>query len=368
VVIDTLKKLLVRKIVQFKVMRFEFGFVSSAYSYKRKKVFFREVLLPTKFLIEMGEDLKDKEGSEKLLYQIGKNFTWNYWEALGVSEVKNFYEIEKYWKDAELFMEIFYASSINHQILAEKLLYMQLRNYMICSEGGTSSFNLGTFAGLLGRTIKDKQIEAVEVSCQGQGREYCEVYVGLPSELKKKVPETEIITSEVEEYNAYDLSYKLYNRPVSSFRGTSLLDLLREDIFSYSEGTLSLLGRFRFFPLEILGLHLLERNLEGPVLKASYEVGREIGEVLPRNDVDFLFNLISALGFGVSVPVSIAGELRVRIEGYPYSKLLNFNFPYLRGFIKGLMEGSLGGEYEVKPDKYLLGNNLQLLLVIRKSG
>lgn len=367
-VIDVLKKFLMRRVVLFKMMKFTPGFVLIQYDYKRRRIFHRDVMLPEEFFIETEKEMREKKGliGNKLLYHIGKTFTWNFWETLGVGKTRNYKEMERYREDVQPLFEVFYSSSMDVQILAEKLLLFKLRNYIICSKSGTSFFNLGTFAGLFGRTIEDKEIEAVEASCQGLGREYCEIYVGSVSELERVVPRSKIIVSDVENYRIYDLSYRLYNSPIISIPGQTLLDLLNEKIFTYSKGILSLLNRFRFFPLEVSGLHLLEKNLEDLVFKVSYRVGKRIGEVLQQKGVKSLFDLISALGFGIVTYISTGTKFRVRVDGYPYSKLLDYNFPYLQGFIKGILEGSLRGQYRVTLDAYSLHNNLQLLLVIQK--
>ena len=354
-VLDWLTKILIRKFLINKLFTFDkAGFIIESYSYKKVRIFERDIFLPEYFLAELEKRVPDRE----ILYRVGKTFAWNYWKVLGISPRKNLREASPlYTKEFKYYILTFYCSDLNYEILEDNLVRLIAKDYVICKKNGIGAINCGIWAGTSGRSIGNKRVESVHTSCEGRGDSRCEALIGLPEEIQKYTSLSWKYT-EVPDYKLDDRYYRVYNR-VINVEGPSLLSLLKSKVLTYSQGKLQL-GKLRLFPIEVSFLHLLEKSLDSPTI---FEIAKETGQLMRKEcPLREMYRLPSALGFGIINYFKLPGREMVKVHSYPYScQLSNFNFPFITGFLSGLFSEE-DKEYSFKVSKHIFTDNLTLIL------
>lgn len=328
-------------------VQFKISGSSSAYS--------RQVIFPESFFINLEKEFSKEKNGGEYLYSLGKKFGRRFSNVGNIKKFDNLESIafKEYVYLITRFVEGTYASKINHNLDSnKKLISFEMDNFVICSKSGLGYFlTMGGIAGIWSTIIGDDSVEAIQTKCQGRGDNLCEVIAAPISELKNI---TDVIYSETnlggltisKDYFEINKSTSIQNS------SKSFQFFLDSNLFSYKKGVIKK-GEERFFIIESSIIHLIElslknnENLVNLFEKTSYEAGYRL--VDSNSNLQYLIDLISALGFGDLFILKKGDSFIANVDFYPWSEFCsNVNHLFFCNFISGMLSKISGKKVKLK--------------------
>ncbi len=323
------------------------GFVITEQSSKYGHTFQRDLFLSEELLIAVEDLVCEKMSNGKeLLYQIGKNFGWNYGKSFNMPTLKDYSEKEV--ADLALFLSKFVGatwakrSDIKSDV-SKKYFEIHFNDYVICSKNGKGyMLGEGGLAGLWGWLMDDFSIEGTQLTCEGRGDKEC-CFVCAPRDYFKSKNIEVMNHDELIEHDNSTHEYLELNkiRP-TQFSGISMKEMISENIVKYSGGKMTYQGD-RYFPLDINFLYLIEYVLGRDEVGASilFDSSRESALAVAKKEgknfsTDFISDFMAAHGWG-DLHVSSDGK-EVSVNYFPWHELYDeVEFNIFRGLLSGFL-------------------------------
>jgi len=352
------------------------GFIVTTFTEQGRTTYLREFLLPEGLLEKIEDKFAEKFGKrgEEVLYSSGKKFGYSY-VSLSNFPRKDEMEEEDFKKFAYnfiMYIAAVFARWARHQInLKEEAFSIKLRDYIVCRHNG-KGFILteGGIAGIWAYEMKRKDIEAVQVQCQGRGDKLCMVYCAPADTLSEKYGEikTERDLPEIR----YSDEYRLMNSirtPI--YARNSMKELIDSGYFVYRKGSIMHKGE-RFFPCESHLIYILEEEIgklrggRKTLFDACFEWGKEFATTnAERLSSNFVSDIFSSLGFGdISVKEKDEG-IEVTSFHYPWTVFSEkAGYDIFRGILSGVLSHITDKYMELRLVDVEMGDSL----VIRLEG
>ena len=349
------------------------GFIIVTISEKNQETYLRQLFLPERLLELIEKKIVEEYGDlgKSALYSIGKKFGYVY------SSMSNFpTRINNNEKELKDFIYLFvrycestYAQRAEHYLdLDKKIFTINFNGYIICRHNGLGFIMTdGGCAGIWAYMMQDKEIEAIQLECEGRGHQRCYVFCGPTEEIKEQT------TRFYQESNLTDTKFddvyrKLNEIQKTTYAKNSLKDLIDIGFIDYKQGVLAYKG-MRFFSCDSHLIYILEdeikklNNGEKLLFEASAEFGEELQKLYGETDYQkFIMDFFPALGFG-DIFIAKSEKLKVISDFYPWTSLSDRSrYIIFRGILSGFVSSSVGQKIEINHFDVNLLNHLTLTL------
>jgi predicted hydrocarbon binding protein len=356
------------------------GFVVTQFTDKGKFVFLREIFLPESILIDLEKEIAkkyDKKG-EQILYSIGKKFGYTFSYLSNFSTIKNLSEktfLDFAYKTVR-YVECTYSSHLDHSIdLKSKTFLLRAKNYVVCPKNGLGYIlGSGGIAGIWGYVMNDKDIEGLQIKCQGKGDKFCEI-VCAPKDVLIKYNKKFFIENNLIENIKSDYMYKKFNRfQNTKFASKSLKDMIYNKLFTLSGGILKFC-EIRHVYVDSSLIYILEKEIRklknaGKILTdIAFECGKKIAEDAKVDSTNFITEYFSAIGFGDTLVTKKDDKYNVIINYFPWTALWkDINFDLCKGLVSGLLSRITGYTYYITEIKKEIVNDSFTLVLNAEKG
>jgi len=315
-------------------------------------IYLREFAFPN----FIGIGLENGIADQKILYNMGKNFGWNYASTSEVTTIDKASE-KDFMENAHLmvkYMEaISFAKKMNEKIDYKKRIFrLEMEDSLIYSHNGKGYiFERGGIAGIWAYVTQDKTVESVIIS---KSKKKCLV-IAAPYETLVKMKYKPIKCTQLETFEL-DSEYGKYNKMRrAKWSSHSLRNLIDSGFFKYKHGHVTY-GSERFFLCEASFMYILEKELKkvnqglGILWDVSFGFGKKLAKIAGKQDpCKFISDFLPALGFGDILAVSKEGKYEVSVNYFPWLKWHDdIDFTMFRGLLSGIISGMEKKEIELK--------------------
>ena len=223
------------------------GYITEEITEEGKRFKIRDIGLPESLFIDLERliNKKYKETGCKILYSIGKKFSYRYGIILNLPTVKTISE-KKFISFTNFlikYLEAVYAKRISYEMsIEEGILKLYMDCYIVCSKNGLGYImTSGRMNGIWAYALQDSTVEGVQIKCQGKGDAECEV-ICAPAKVLKKMG-----LKFFEERNLEGLELDKKYLEINKIRPTkyaknSLKNLIDSGFFEYKHGIISFKG------------------------------------------------------------------------------------------------------------------------------
>jgi len=332
------------------------GFIATQFTEKKQSVFLREMIVPESVFISLEKMISEKYGKKgrQVLYSAGKKFTYHYaYKSLFPSiKTASKKDVEKFLYNFVRYAEATSYGRMEYTIdIEKKKAHLSLKDYMVCPHNGLGYiFSWGSMAGLWAYLMSSPSLEGVQIKCQGQGYENCEVFCAPPKELEKMnlifYKEPCVKEWPHDQYNTINRIRK------TEFAKTSFKQLIDSSYFSYKNGVVER-KKQRYFITEASFLYILEKELKklNGANKILFNLSFEAGKKLAEDEKDpqgLITDIISSFGFG-DVLMLKSKKYSVTSRFYPWSHLSSSSpYSFYSGFLSGILSQSTGKKVILK--------------------
>lgn len=325
------------------------GFIATQFG----STFLREIAVPESLFTDLEERISEKYGEKgnQALYSAGKKFIYRYAAA------SNFPTIASGGKNVEKFLYNFvrYAEATTYgkidykADIESRTARITLENYMVCPHNGMGYvLSWGSIAGLWSYLMNDAQLEGIQIKCQGQKYDKCEVLCGPIKTIKdlglifytEKKPGTFSISD----------SYKQINKAErTEYAKKSFKDMLDSGMITYNKGVVERNGE-RYFIIEAGLIYIIEEELSklkgaSKILYGTaFDAGKRIASKEGSDYQRFFMDFLPAMGWGDISTADVKGKMFVKADYYPWSELSDESeFLIFSGIVSGMLS-SFGGK------------------------
>lgn len=345
------------------------GFIITTFTEKDQVTYLRDLFLSEKLFEMIENKVVEKYGEQgkQALYSAGKKFSYNYvlmssFPNINISSKKELIDFSYLFVR---YIEGMYAKQANHEMDVDKKYFkIFYDNYVVCRNNGiglimTDAGASGTWAYVL----QDKNIDGVQVKCQGRGDEKCFVVCG-PEDVLKEYTDKFYREPDLPEHHFDELYHTMNEIRPTNYSQNSLKSLLDVGFFDYKEGTLSYKD-IRFFHCESHILYFIEQEIskledgEQTLFDVCVEYGKYVRQIYGESDyVSFISDYYPALGFG-DITVLDPNKPVIAAMYYPwtvYSETAKYII--FRGIMSGIVSDAENrkvefNNYEIDISSYL---------------
>lgn len=290
---------------------------------------------------EIYVNIEDKLNKPKTLYKIGKKFGYRYTKIFGLpkrSEVSKSAFKKSTRKFLKYLESICYWSQGKSNIEYEKnMLNLSLEDFLVCNKNGSGNLFLGAAAGFWSYIVENKEVEAIQMNCQGRGDEECDIKVASRYELEDS------FEAGMEKVDfGFSRDYKIFNQiRDTEYAESSMKDYEEIGFFEHRNG-LFVHGNMRYIWTESSLIEILENELEdfGELLfGCAFQAGQNIPQDEAKKSMrEFIIEYLSATGWGDTRVKKDDEGYQIESSMFPWTKFTsNTGYPIFRGMVSGII-------------------------------
>jgi hypothetical protein len=349
------------------------GFVITTFTDQNVTTYLRDLFLPEKLFETIENKIVQYYGEEgkQVLYSAGKKNGFLYASISNFPSINDSSEneISNFAYLLVRYIETMFAKQADHDINLEKKTFsISFKDYIICSKNGLGYImTSGGIAGIWAYAMQDKEIEGIQLECQGKNNDKC-VVICEPSCMIQGRSNEIFYEKNLPDYK-FDDDYKIMNEiRQTTYSHNSLKNLIDAGFFNYEQGILSYKNN-RFFGCESHILYLLEGEIsklvngEQTLFDICFDYGKKLRETCGENEYQrFISDFFPALGFG-DLTVTDPEKITISAIYYPWT-IYSEKSKYIifRGVLSGFISSAL--EKEIKLNNFDIDINNYLTLTI----